>query len=691
MDDSRRSILGYAALLAVGIVLVYANSLHGPFVLDDTSSIATNPSIRGIVSSLQPPVHQGLTVESRPILNLSLALNYAVGGLQVEGYHVVNLLLHMGSALLLFGLLRRTIRVAALAFACTACWALHPLETSAVTYVIQRAESLMAFFYLATLYAFARATATPGKTDRGWSCLCVLACALGMATKEVMVSAPLVVLLYDRAFRAHSIRGALAQRLRLYGALAATWLILVWLVCQSGGRGGTSGFESGVSPLRYWAAQSPAILHYLRLVVWPAPLVFDYGTSWFDAPLLFWPQAVVLIALLGLTGWTLVRRPALGFTGAFFFLVLAPSSLVPGNRQILAEHRMYLSLAAIVVLAAIVLSKLDSRRRGVAVAGLSALAIGFGVRTHARNRDYRSALALYSADVAATPDNVFALSNEATALLDSGRYAEAATAAQRALVVRPHFAAARDNLGTAWLHLGQPHEAEAEFRGAVDDDPKFAGAWANLGTALVAEGRVPEAMAAARRAVALEPTKADFLAELGAVDVMAGSGAEGIGWLRQALVLDPALAEARLNLGIALGASDQWAEAVSELRRAVALESAGAPAWTALGQAEAKTGDLPAAEGDADHALSLDPTDGPAHELLGTILLRAGEVDRAVAHYRMALSASPGRADYHYNLANGLLQAHQPGQAEQELERALALDPALEAAQVLLQRLRGSR
>ena len=225
---ARRRRLVAAALIALAALAAYANSFTGPFVFDDGPSIATNRTLRHLWppwESLQPPPAAG--VAGRPVLNFSFALNHAISGSAVWSYHALNLLVHLLGGLALFGVVRRTLlrlRGATptdptwLALAIAAAWVVHPVQTASVTYVSQRAESLMALFYLLTLYSFSRATVChplddkrAGRTRRAWAVATVAACALGMATKEVMVGAPLLVLLYDRTFVSMSFRDAWRQ------------------------------------------------------------------------------------------------------------------------------------------------------------------------------------------------------------------------------------------------------------------------------------------------------------------------------------------------------------------------------------------------------------------------------------------------------------------------------------------------
>ncbi|MEO7599487.1 MAG: hypothetical protein ABIV50_11185, partial [Opitutus sp.] len=352
MRDDRRSVRVAFGLLAL-VALAYGNTFRGPFVFDDVPSILENESITSFSpwwKPLVPPSRFGFTVSGRPLVNLSLAINYAISGTAVWSYHVVNFLIHAAAGLVLFGLVRRTVRQAVvprlireheLAFAGTvaALWLVHPLQTESVTYVIQRAESLMGLCYLLTLYAFARSMASHGGI--WWRSVAVVVCAAGMACKEVMVTAPLVILLYDRTFFAGSLIEAWRARWGAYLALAGTWLLLIALVTSTGGdRGGTYAFTLPAF-LESMQVQLEAVVIYLKLSLWPTPLVFEYGKQSLGGTWLIVLCGTLVAALIAGTMWSLIKRPAVGFLGALFFLVLAPTSLLPGTTQLIVEHRMY--------------------------------------------------------------------------------------------------------------------------------------------------------------------------------------------------------------------------------------------------------------------------------------------------------------------------------------------------------------
>ena len=507
-------------LIIFAAALAYRNSFSGPLVGDDVESIAENPTIRNLKSpgsALSPPSGEGQTVGGRPLLNLSFALNYAVGGTAVRGYHATNLLIHILAGLVLFGIVRRTLDrrtepgalpPSSVALAVALAWTLHPLQTGAVTYVVQRAESLMGLFYLLTLYGFIRyaaeapASATPGTKPKpgsaGWAVLSVLACLLGMATKEVMVSAPVIVLLYDAAFVSGTIRRAWHRHPWLYGGLAASWLVLIGLVLVTGTRGHSMGFGAGVGWGDFILTQFPAVLLYLRLAVWPHPLIFHYGAEWIRNPWSVLPAATLVAALLAGTFWLWWRRPRWGFLGVWFWAILAPTSLVPGIHETMTEHRMYLALIPLLVAGAFgaeAASRWLARKlapapaaaawhRRLFLAGTVGLAAGYAAITFCRNETYRSDLALWNDTVAKRPNNAHARNALGQALATRGPIAEAAGEFAEAIRLDPAQPDARVNLANILLRQGGVEEAMAQYRQALRLDPNCALAHYDLGVAL---------------------------------------------------------------------------------------------------------------------------------------------------------------------------------------------------------------
>jgi protein O-mannosyl-transferase len=624
--EPRAGVLLCCAAVAGATMAAYWGSLGGAFLYDDVDSIVGNPTLLRFPDALFPPA--GLTVSGRPLLNLSLAVNHAISGTAVWSYHALNLAIHAAGALLLFGIVRRTLASPllrprpeaerlVLAFGVSLLWALHPLQTESVAYVIQRAESLMGLLYLLMLYAFVR-HASPGRGSAAWAAVSVSACLLGMGAKEVMVTAPLVVLLYDRAFAAGSIREAWRRRRALYFSYAACWAPLAFLVAGTGGRGGSAGFGSGVPWWAYTLTQFKAVVRYLGLSVWPRPLVGDYGRILAGSPAEVAICALVLVALAGGT-WMLLRRNSpVGFLGAWFFLVLAPSSsVIPVSTEIMAEHRMYLPLAAVVTLIVLALNGIAGRRLLLAL--VLVIALAFGILTARRNRVYASSYTFWSDVARKVPGNAGAWNNLGIILAASGDQAGAIQDYERALSIAPTYAYAHYNLGNSLLATGRAAEAVEEYHAALRFRPRDASIHFNLGNALGREGKVPEAAAEFREALDIDPARADAWFNLADAVLQAGDTAQSADAYAHVVRLRPDFADARVNYGNVLAQMGRYAEAAEELREALRLDPGAADVHNDLGGVLAESGRLPEARAQFEEALRLKPDYAEARDNLGRV------------------------------------------------------------------------
>jgi Tfp pilus assembly protein PilF len=591
--------LAFAGLV-VGVILAYSNSLDTPFTFDDNGAVTANPSIHRLATALSPPPQANGAV-GRPLVNLSLAVNYAIGGLNVRGYHVFNAAVHLLAGLVLFGVVRRTLLTARLqedwspaatplAFAVALLWLVHPLQTESVVCVVQRSELLVGLFYLLTLYAVIRGADQAGRISvpssaawqqRGWYGLAVASCFLGVASKEVMVTAPLVVLLYDRAFIAGTFGEAWRRRGRLYVGLAASWLLLAWLVLHNARRSGVAGFGLGVSPWHYLLTQCEAIVLYLRLAFWPRPLVLDYGTAVVRSLAVVWPQALMLLALAGATGWALWRKPRWGFLGVWFFAVLAPSSsVVPLVTQTMAEHRMYLSLFPLVALTVLALHRWFGCR------GVwwfcPPVAAGMIFITIERNHDYRSLIAIWTDTVEHRPDNPRAHQNLGAALDAAGRTGEAIAEYEAALRLDPNYPDAHVNLANALRQQGRDAEAVDQYEAAISGNGNLPDAHYNLGNIFADQRHYPEAVAQYTEAVHLQPDYASARNNLGNVLLLMHRPAEAISEFEAVLRVEPDSAVTRVNLGLALAFAGRWADAEQQLEHALQIDPNNASARETL-------------------------------------------------------------------------------------------------------------
>src|SRR5262245_19409690 len=337
-DDAGTLAALAAVVLAAAAAAAYGNTLSNPFIFDDIFAISRNEQIRDLsnLPAVLTPVAES-PAAGRPLVGLSFAINYAIGGYDVRGYHAVNIGLHLACGLLLFGIVRKALtsgrigiqsdRDAVLtAFAIALLWTVHPLNSEVVDYLTERTESMMALCYLAVIDANIRAAGSV--RPRFWIAMSVLASAAGMACKESMVTIPVTVALYDRVFLFDSWREAARRRWPLYAGLLATWVLLALLMLDRP-RTLSAGFSTAVaSPWVYLLNQAVIVPYYFRLALWPDALVVNYGWA---RPLTLadvWPGALLMVLLIVLTLWALVRHPKSGFLGAWIFITLAPASSV---------------------------------------------------------------------------------------------------------------------------------------------------------------------------------------------------------------------------------------------------------------------------------------------------------------------------------------------------------------------------
>ena len=418
-QPARLRPLKIAALLAIVTAVVYANSLAAPFLFDDWLFIGQDGAIR---KAWDWDSWQYL---NRAFATWTLQWNFELGkGYFPWQYRLTNIVIHIAAGLTLFGLVRRTLMLPApgllsgltptarpndsdradwIAAAVALLWLVHPLQTEAVTYVVQRYESLMALGFLLTLYFTVRGAQS--MKPRDWYIAAFVACFLGALSKEVIAVAPLVVLLYDRAFLSGSFAKAWQRRWPLYAALMIPTLFLFVVTRQSfiGDDTGSAGFGmKDVSAWEYLRSQPGVMLHYLRLTFWPDRLILDYGWPVAESPLAIYGLGALVLLLVGISLWATWQHSQLGFLGLALFLILAPTSSIIPIKDLAFEHRMYLPLAAVIILTVLAVERILARLRwpeawqGHAALLLVAIAAGgLSLRTMLRNRDYHDSIAIW--------------------------------------------------------------------------------------------------------------------------------------------------------------------------------------------------------------------------------------------------------------------------------------------------------
>jgi len=552
-----RSQLGICLLFLttfVAVLYVYRNSYEAPFTLDDETAILKNRSIRhlcDIKSVLSPPRNTG--IGGRPLVNLTYAINYAMSGTAPWSYHVADIGIHLAAGLFLFLILRNilkkldTVANSAVdrgwvAWVVTALWLLHPIQTESIVYISQRTECMAALCYLVSFYLFTQVVDHP-EANR-FKIGSVAMCGAGMLCKETMVTAPVFFYIFDAFIISGSFASAWRLRRELYVSLACTWILLGLSVFDLSKR--SVGYGQGFSIWTYPLLESKALYIYVLRTIWPFGFVFDYGSLKFPELPSLLPYIGLCVVALALTILGLIRRWKGAFLSSAFFILLAPSSsIVPVAMQPIAEHRMYLPSACLILGIVLVGYKMMGRK---GLAGFGLVAIGLGFLTSQRVEVYRTPLSLWSDTVSKTSENSRALANLGMAYTAAGHSREGEAFLRRALLVDRRNDRAQNALGNIWY--------DSENYAAAAD--------------------------AFRQAIALAPGQPEYYANFGNAALHLGRTEQAISSYRSALLIDPGLPEVHHSLGCALASTGNFDAALLEFKKALELNPDFQPAREAV-------------------------------------------------------------------------------------------------------------
>ena len=657
--SSNRSV--QLVLIAFAVFISWSNCYDAPLVFDDLGSIRDNDSIKKphtLEKLLNPPSEGGQTVAGRPLLNISFFLNRALSGDDFASYRLANILIHLANAVLLYLLILESCRKPSsdtstipqtstlIAAFITLLWCLHPISTSGVTYLVQRAESLSALFILLCLFAFAKSR--DSKQSLLWLALSVVAAISGVCTKETAAVAPLLVVAYHWCFSEKQSRTPPLAPYFL--TLFSSWGLAAYLTLSTGNRAGTAELSIGWDSISYLQMQAWAIFHYVRQIAWPMSLVFDYGRNIVPvSPTIWIPLGSLLLVLLGSAIYGLAKRKPTGFLGTSFFLLLAPSSSVFPLTDPVFEHRVYLASACIIALLVIGLFKLLKTK---AVLVYLPLAILLAISTHARNEDYLNEETLWIQSLAFSDQN----------------------------------ARAHTNLGTYYSQHHEPEKALPHLKRAIEIQATPL-RYHNLANTLSLTGNFGEAIFYYTKALEQEPKNLASLLGLAEAYKASGKATDSIRIYQLALEADPKNQYALLGLARAYGSSGKNDDAIQTLKELCQLYPQNASYHFELGDSLARSNLLKDAKIEFQRVLELDPKHAQALGNLGNLFLMEKDYANAKDCYAKSISLQPS-AMIHMNLGICYLYTGSRSSAREELEKALQLDPSFRPARELLRKIR---
>lgn len=549
----QRRVIFSLLFIILANIIVYINSFGGQFLFDDILQIVEGDYVHTIAF---PFVF--LENTRRPFLYLTLAMNYAWGGLNPWGYHLVNVLGHIAASFLLFGCVYRTCRLknqstalhadaAMIAFSTALLWSVHPVHTQAVTYIIQRAESLAGMFYLLTFYSAICFFVT---RKRAWRLFSLLACLLGGLMKETLITAPVGILLYDRLFISGSFQQAWKKNKILYLGFLIPWaaMLLLYLTAHPETIPSEGFALKDITPVDYLTNQGPVMLRYLFLSIWPFSLTFDYAWKPVHGGMGIWAAGVLVVTLVAWAIRQYYRRSVIGFLLLLFFFILAPSSSIFPLKDLIFEYRLYLPLACLVILAVFGGWQLVKTRPHYFPAMMAiyfGITVIFSVATIQRNFDYHSLVRLWQDTVQKCPQNVRAVSNLGLALNKEKRYNDALSYYEKALALDPQYPNTYQNLGILRAGQGEYAEAEKCFRKVIALEPTNAKAHIVLGFALLDQGRPEDAILPLKKALVLGQQTPVVYRALGTASMRSGKEKEGLTYFEQARRLEMKIGRGR--------------------------------------------------------------------------------------------------------------------------------------------------
>lgn len=634
-------------ILVLGVLgfLIYSNTLLSPFIFDDHWYIKSNLKIRHLENFLD---FSG----TRYVTFLSFAINYAVGKYNVFDYHLVNLLIHISDAVLVYllalltfktPLIRRACEISgkkpdwsSIAFITSLLFISHPLETEAVTYISQRFTSLASLFYLTslTLYIKSRFVLEDnhGKRPKGWY-LCyfgsLLSACAAMKTKEISFTLPFVIMFYEFLFF-HEPK-TVGKKLVYLTPLLLTLLIIPFsLFTPAGGDNVTSLLRSSqlkdlttLSRHDYLITEFRVIVTYLRLLVFPAGQslnhYFPRFKSFFEPEVLlsFVFLSSIFLSSVFLFVRSFKRKDPYGIIISFgilwFFTTISIESSVIPILHVIFEHRVYLPSTGIFLSFATLLFLVRDaypERSKVKPLILTTIILIVAVNsflTFERNALWKNEIAFWQDTIRNDPENEVSY----------------------------------NSLGEALTRAGKYDEAVKYIKIALKLNPTFTSAYNNSGTALTESGKLDEAVKAYKEAVRLAPDNSTYLCNLGTALAKANKYDEASEYFNAAIKLGDADEVAFYNLGYIMAQKGNFDKALEYLKRAVIADPDNAEAYYGMGYVSYNLGRFTEAAGYLETALKLNPLYEGAAYMAGLCSLKLGKTDYATEYFKKTLSINP--------------------------------------------------
>jgi len=658
----------FLVIMIVTVCLVYSNTLNSPFIFDDGKNIFLNPHIRLTelsAESIREAASRSI-LSTRSVANISFALNYYFHGYDLPGYHVVNILIHILTCILLYFFIKVTIELVRerapgtfvpgsvnaeyIAFAAVFIWAVHPLHTQSVTYIVQRMNSMAAMFYILSILLYVKARLAGGIKSR-WALYggSIAAGLFALGSKEIAATLPVFIFLYEWYFFQDLDRAWLKRNLIiLSGILAVFGVIAVAYLGVHPFERIMSGYDRrDFTLVQRVLTEFRVVILYITLLVFPHParlnLDYDFPLSYsLINPVSTLISLMVIVGFLFSAVYLARRERLISFCILWFFGNLAIESSVLAL-ELVYEHRTYLP-SMLAVLPPVIIIYRYLRGKWVRVGLLCIVVAVFSLWTYQRNAVWSNELTFLQDCVAKSPNKA-----------------------------RPH-----NNLGLVLLKNGDVEEAIVQFFRSLELEPDKYMIYYNMGNALSQNKRFEEAIYYYKQALELADGKDDsklFYMGIGNIYEKQGNPSDAIEQFRQALVIDPDFDRAHNYLGKILAQQGMYDEAIYHLFEAVRLNPDYYQAYNNIANTLIQLGKIDEAIKYYNESIRTDPDYIDAHSNLGKLFYQRGQLDKAIEQFQEVVRIDPENEEAQGNLATSLQRRDTINTAIEKVENTLKEDP----------------
>lgn len=641
-------LIGLTFLLGIAI---YSNTFSNSFHLDDFQSIIENNNIKDI-SNLK---YIWIYWPSRFVAYFSISLNYYLHQLNVAGYHIFNLAVHICSAVFVWKFISLTFLSSVIkekkiaqygqkiAFFSGLIFLVHPIQTQAVTYIVQRAASLATLFYLLTLVLYVKSRLLQKEglkrsiQNRYYTVSLVTAIA-AMLSKEMALSLPFMILLYDKLFLNSKGDSSLKRIIPFFALMVVPVSLLLIKPLNSVKQELSLDISSG----EYLLTQFRVIITYIRLLFLPVHqnLDYDYRITKTFIDYSFLVSFFLLISIVSFAIVKFKKYPLLSFGVFWFFMTIIPESSIISIKDVIFEHRLYLPMAGYSLF--IVTSSyhlfLNKKLSRPAIL-LILLIIFYSVLTYSRNFVWKNEIILWTDTIAKSPRKPRVYNNRGLAYISLADYKKAIIDFNQAINLAPSYAKTYNNRGVAYFHNGEFDLAVFDFSKAIELDAGYSEAYRNLGNLYATKGDFNRALTCYDKAIILEPTSAQAYYNRGNMFLDKADIEKAILDYNNAKELDPNFSDVYINLGFIYSGKKEYDQAILYYTQAIKLDRSFYKGYYNRGNA----------------------------------YLSKSNHDKALSDYKMVIRLNPGHSEAYFNLGLIYYSLRQNQQAKDYFLKAKAV------------------